>query len=185
MKTTTALLALIAACLTAPAAPAQDQVAGTWSVETVSETAPPEGVSLTMTFGEEGVLVITYTLPGDVSQSWNYRYAVEDGQVTITPSDNKIGKPDSIAYDIRVEDDKLVLLEPKPEDIEEQAREEEAEAAEGDAEDAEAEEAAAEDGESEAADDTADDDTAEQDTAEEPELEEEDTRTPVWVLVKS
>ena len=158
MKTFTALLALtFSLCFTLHTA-AQD-VAGSWQAESVSGVEPPEGISLTLAFGDESTATITYTISGE-SQSWQYTYAVTDGQLTLDPI-KPFGEPKTVTYDIKFDEGKLLLLSPKPKPVEEESETE----AEAESE-AETEEA------------------AEAEEAEE-EAEEEDTRGPVWVLVKA
>lgn len=188
MKTFTALFALILTAVFTLSAPAQE-VAGTWQVETVSEVEPPEGASLTLSFGEENKATVTYTLAGE-AQSWQYTYAVAEGQLTLEPV-TALGEPKPVTYDIKFDEGKMQLLTPKPEPVEEEAKEAEIEGDvdaeptdEGDAEseteeaaETEAEEGAEAEGDSEA------EETAKEETKEE--VEEEDTRVPVWVLTKA
>lgn len=162
MKTPTALLSLVlTACLSLHAV-AQDSVAGSWQAESVSSVEPTEGATLTLTFGDESKATVTYTLAGE-SQAWHFTYAVTDGRLTLEPA-NPFGEPKTVTYDIKFDEGKLLLLTPKPEPVEEETDEAEGEG--------EGEEGAA-----------TEDAPAEEDAEEEAEVE--DTRTPVWVLVKA
>ena len=166
MKTPTALLSLVlTACLSLHAV-AQDSVAGSWLTESVNDVEPPEDTALTLAFGDENKATVTYTLAGN-SQIWHYTYAVADGKLTLEPA-NPFGEPNTVTYDIKFDEGKLLLLTPKPEPIEEETDETDSDTASDEAVDAEGEseeEAAAKEVEEEA--------------------EEEDTRTPVWVLTKA
>jgi hypothetical protein len=172
MKTTAALLTLVlVACLSLHAA--AEEVAGSWQAQSVSGVEPPEGVALAMSFGEDNIATVTYTVAGQ-PQSWEYKYTLKDGQVMLDPI-NAFGEPQTVTYDLRFEEGALHLLSPRPEPVEEEDGEGESteedtasedagdDAAEGDAEDAE--------------------DADAQDT--EADVEEEDDRVPVWVLVKA
>ena len=162
MKTFTALLSIVlTAAFSVPTA-AQD-VAGTWRVETVSNVEPPEGAALTLSLAGENKATITYTLAGE-SQSWQYTYKVADGQLMLEPA-KPYGEPQTVTYDIKLDDGKLLLLTPKPEPIEEE---------EGDSSDAEGEEGDETEGDADA-----------EEASDDEEAEEEDTRVPVWVLVKA
>gem|GEM_PF-2083286 len=163
MKIFTALLTLTLTATLSFSTAAQS-VAGNWQAQEISSAEPPEGAELTLTFGDEGKATITYTLAGE-KQAWTYAYTVEDNQLKLEPA-NPFGEPNTITYDIRFEENKLLLLTPKPEPIEEETDEAEGEEAsdEGETEDAEVEAEA---------------------EGEEEEAEEEDTRIPVWVLVKA
>ncbi len=174
MKTSTALLTLVLTAASTLTAAAQE-VGGTWRVETVSDVEPPEGASLTLSFGSENKAMVTYTLAGE-SQSWQYTYAVADGQLTLDPA-SSYGEPQTVTYDIKLEEGKLLLLTPKPEPVEQETEESETE---GDAED----EADPDTQEASEAGDEEGDEQATEEGAEE-ETEEEDTRVPVWVLVKA
>jgi hypothetical protein len=177
MKTITALLSLVLTAAFPLTATAQ-VVDGTWQVETVSNVEPPEGATLTLNFRDGSEATITYTLAGE-TQSWKYTYAVSDGQLTLEPA-KPYGEPQTVTYDIKLEEGKLLLLTPKPDPIEEENEESETEGdAEGEAEsdtETATEDAADEDAEAE------DDEIAEEEA--EDEAEEEDTRVPVWVLTK-
>lgn len=165
MKNLPALISLVlTACLSLHAV-AQVAVAGSWQVESVSSFEPPQGASLTLSFGEEKKATVTYTL-ADESRAWHYTYAVADGQLTLEPA-NPFGEPKTVTYDIKFDQGKLLLLTPKPEPIEEEADEAE------DATDADTDTAA------EAADAEDADEEAKED------VEEEDTREPVWILTKA
>jgi len=187
MKTTPALLAVLFALTLALPAHAQQRLSGTWQVEEVGGLEPPKGVELTLTFGREGAATLTYTLPGDAPQSWDYAFTVEDGQVTLEPA-KAFGDAETVTYEIRFDAGKLMLLPPKPEadepaeDEGEEASEGETDATEEDATD-DAEASADESGEA-ASQDTSDteEDTDDDTPGSEDEEEEEDTREPVWVL---
>ena len=179
MKTMTTLLALaLTAAFTLTTA--AQEIAGTWKVESVSDIEPPEGAELKLAFGSENKLTITYTLSGE-TQAWQYDYTVEDGQLKLKPT-NAFGEPQTVTYDIKLVEGKLQLLTPKPEPIEEETDETEGEGgAEGEA-DSEAEEKAEEAEGDAGAEDAEAEDSEGEEVAEE---EEEDTRVPVWVLVKA
>ena len=163
MKTFTALLTLaLLTCFPMPSV-AQD-IAGSWTVETVSGVEPPEDASLTLALAGESKATITYTLAGE-SQSWQYNYAVKDGQLTLEPV-KPFGETNTTTYDIKIEEGKLLLLSPKPEPVEKEAEASDEGATEEEDAEAEGEEAAEEETEAEAE-------------------EEEDNRVPVWVLVKA
>lgn len=168
MKRYAALVALtLAVCISTPAQ-AQQKLGGTWRVEKVGQAQPPEGITLTLTFAEEGKLVVTYNLPNDAAQSWDYRYTATQSRITLTPT-QAFGEPSTIEYDIRFEAGKLLLLPPKPE--EEDADTDTGSEAEGE-----------QDPDRASADET--DPTGDDaDTAEE--KEEEDMREPVWTLVQA
>ncbi len=175
MKTFTTLLALVLTATFTLTAAAQD-VAGSWQAESVSSIEPPEGAALTLSFGDEGKATITYTLAGE-SQAWQYDYAVTDGQLTLDPT-KFFGEPQTVTYDIKFDEGKLLLLTPKPKPAKEEA--EETEETEGAAK-PDTEDAVEELGEEEP-----DEASAEEATEEvEKEAEEEDTRVPVWVLIKA
>jgi hypothetical protein len=177
MKTFNALfLFALIACLSLPAA-AQD-VAGSWRAESVSGVEPPEDASLTLAFGDEDTATITYTLAGE-TQSWQYRYTIADGQLKLDPA-KPFGEAQTITYDIKFDEGKLLLLSPKPKPVEEETE------AEGEADpDADAQEAA--EPEEDASGDEAAEEVAEGEGADgaEEELEEEDNRVPVWILIKA
>ncbi|MEM9347766.1 MAG: hypothetical protein AAGB26_14235 [Planctomycetota bacterium] len=180
MKSATALLCLIFATAFSLAMDAQE-VDGRWQVDSVNSAEPPEGVSLTLTFGEEDQAKITYSLGREV-QSWDYTYAVADGQLTLKPT-NAFGEPQSVTYDIKFDGSKLLLLTPRPEPIEEETDEAEGEAegeggTEGEAGSATDTPAEATEAESEEAEQTEEEEKQEEE-------EEEDTRVPVWVLTKA
>ncbi|MFN3166933.1 MAG: lipocalin family protein [Phycisphaeraceae bacterium] len=187
MKTTPAVLALLFALTLALPAHAQQRLTGTWQVESVGQVEPPEGVSLTLAFKTDGVATLTYTLPGDGPQSWDYNFTVDAGQLTLTPA-KAFGDPETVTYDIRFDAGKLLLLPPKPED-DEPAEDETADDGEDDADASEgegdttgdADEPTDEtgDGAADTEDEAADDDTP----GGEDEDEQEDTRKAVWVLV--
>ena len=170
MKTTLTLLALVLTAAFTLTTAAQD-VAGSWQAESISDVEPPEGASLTLSFGEENKATVTYTLAGE-SQSWQYTYGVADGQLTLEPA-AAFGEPQTVTYDIKFNEGKLLLLTPKPEPVKEETDDADTE---GDAE-GETEGEAEKDVEKAA-------ETEAKEGAEE-EVEEEDTRKPVWVLVKA
>ena len=159
MKPLTALLSLALILTFSLTAAAQDSIAGSWQVESVSSVEPPENASHSLTFSGDNKAAVTYTLAGE-KQTWHYTYTVADGQLTLEPA-APFGDPKAVTYDIKLDEGKLLLLTPKPEPIEEETDE---------AEDTTEGEADAEE--------------AEEETAEE-EVEEEDTRVPVWVLAKA
>lgn len=166
MKILTALFTLILTA-TFTLTTAAQEVAGSWQAESISSIEPPQGVELTLAFGDEGKATITYTLAGE-SQAWQYAYAVADGQLTLDPI-KSFGEPQTVTYDIKFDEGKLLLLTPKPKPVEEEADE-----AEGAAEGQEGAEATTEGVTEEVAEEKA-----------EEKVEEEDTRVPVWVLVKA
>ena len=176
MKTMTALLALALTTTFTLTAAAQD-IAGTWKVESVSGVEPPEGAELTLAFGGENKLTVTYTLSGE-TQAWEYGYTVEEGQLNLEPT-NAFGEPQTVTYDVKIVEGKLQLLTPKPKPIEQETDE-----AEGEGE-AEGEADSDTDQEAEEAEGDAGGEDAEADDSETEEEEEEDTRVPVWVLVKA
>jgi len=175
MKYATASLCLVSiACLPLPAI--AQNVEGNWQAQSISGVEPPEGAALGLAFGDEKTAKITYTLAGE-SQSWQYRYTVADGQLTLEPA-KPFGEPEPIIYDIKFEEDKLLLLSPRPEPSEaasETAGDAESDEAEG------SEEAAERDPDAEADQTDAEEVDAEDQGAE----DEEDTRVPVWILVKA
>ena len=200
MKTTTTLLTLVLTAASTFTTTAQE-VAGSWQAESVSSTEPPKGAELTLVFGEKGAATITYTLSGN-AQSWDYTYAVTDGQLTLELA-KPFGEPQTVTYDIKFDEGKLLLLTPKPEPVkdetddgEEDEQNEEGKTdadtdAESDAEEAagpEGADAAKEDMKEEASEKETEADAeeeGEETEEEEEEEEEEDTRVPVWVLVKA
>lgn len=186
MKTTITLLALALTTAFTLTTTAQE-VAGSWQAESVGSTEPPKGAELTLAFGDKNKATITYTLSGN-SQSWNYTYAVADGQLTLELA-KPFGEPQTVTYDIKFDEGKLLLLTPKPEPAKEEM--DDAKEGEGDADtDADAEEttdpegadAAEEEVKEEASKEAAEEEAEEEG---EEEIEEEDTRVPVWVLVKA
>jgi hypothetical protein len=187
MKTTPALLAVLFALTLALPAHAQQRLSGTWQVEEVGGLEPPKGVELTLTFGREGAATLTYTLPGDAPQSWDYVFTVEDGQVTLEPA-KAFGDADTVTYEIRFDAGKLMLLPPKPESDESAENEVSAEDADA-SEDATEDDATNSAGETgDESDDATSDESAVAEEADDEETpsdedEEEDTREPVWVLV--
>ncbi|MEO0476980.1 MAG: lipocalin family protein [Planctomycetota bacterium] len=198
MKTFTTLLAFVLTTAFTLTATAQE-IAGTWKAESVSGAEPPEGVELTLTFGDDNKATASYTLAGE-TQSWHYSYTIEEDQLNLEPA-NAFGKPQTVTYDIKIVEEKLQLLTPKPEPVEEETEEAETEGetegegeseaegsepAEGE-ESAESEEAAEAETEAEAAEDAGSEAAEEGETeeGETEEAEEEETREPVWVLVKA
>lgn len=187
MKILTALSALTLTAAFTLTTVAQD-VAGKWQAESVSEVEPPEGASLTLSFGQENKATVTYTLAGE-SQSWQYTYSVADGQLMLEPA-AAFGEPQTVTYDIKFDEGKLLLLTPKPEPVEEEADDKDTESeAEGDAAETEgdAEGDAEPDAEASEKGDAEEGAEAEESAEEggEEDVEEEDTRVPVWVLVKA
>lgn len=173
MKTMTTLLTLALSTAFTLTTTAQE-IAGSWQAESISDVEPPKGAALTLAFGDENNATITYTLAGQ-SQSWDYTYSVSEGQLTLEPL-KPFGEPTPVVYDIKFDGDKLHLLTPNPEPVEEPAEEagetgEPGDASEGDAE-------------AEAGDD-ADAETEKAPVEEVEEETEEDSRVPVWVLVRA
>lgn len=164
MKITHALLAFVLTASLCLSTFAQDSVQGNWQVQSVSSVEPPKGVSLTLALGQDNLATLTYTLAGE-SQSWRYSYRVDAGKLHLEPA-TPFGKPKTVTYDIKFDEGKLLLLTPKPEPVKEEQPE------------------------TEEADDSAADKPAEpgaEKQTDQPtdEAEEEDTRVPVWVLVKA
>lgn len=168
MKNVTAplALALTAACTLNATA---QEVAGSWKAESINSVEPTEDISLVLAFGQDNTATITYTLGGE-PQAWQYSYAVNDGQLTLEAI-APFGEPEPVIYDIKFDDGKLLLLTPKPEPVKEETN------TEADPTDAQSE-----------TNTDADQAQAEQSETSAQEAEqpaEEDTRTPVWVLVKA
>ena len=177
MKATTALLTpVLTACLTLPAA--AQEIDGQWQAESVNSVEPAKGTTLKLSFGEDSMATLTYTVAGE-SQSWRYTYAVADGQLTIEPA-NPFGEPQTVTYDIKFDEGKLLLLTPKPEPVEEETEEVDSGLESEEAAEAEGEEVTEEETTEEAAEET-----TEEEAEEDVEEEEEDTRVPVWVLIKA
>lgn len=165
MKTTAALLVLLAALVFTAPTQAQQSLRGEWRVEEVNGQQPPDGTTLTLNFTDDGQATVTYALEGDDPQSWNYTYTIEEGLLALKPK-QPFGEPRTLEYEYRFVEGKLQLLEPKPEEEEDESEE-----------DAGGEEA----GEGTDDADTTDTDGDSEEGVEEE--EEEDTREPVWVLV--
>lgn len=183
MKNIPALLCLVPIACLSLTAQAQDKVPGTsWLAESVNSVEPTDGISLKLEFAK--TLNITYTLAGE-AQSWQYRYSITDGQLILEPLQS-LGQPQTVTYDIKFDEGKLLLLTPKPKPIEEKAEDAQKTKTDADA-DADA------DADSQApAQATTDESSQEAEVVKEAgkaeetkDVEEEDTRTPVWVLVKA
>ncbi len=114
MKYAATLLAsfIIALLLTAPAS-AQQRLTGTWRVQEVAGQKTPKGVELSFTFVDDTKATLTYRLSDDAPQTWDFRFTMDQGQLKLEPAKVQ-GEPDSITYDIRFEEGKLLLLTPKP-----------------------------------------------------------------------
>ena len=108
MKTPITLLTIFMTCCFTMQATAQD-VAGSWQAESVSGVKPPEGVALTLAFGDESTATITYTLSGE-SQSWQYTYAIADGQLTLEPI-KPFGEPNPVTYDVKFDEAALAFAQ--------------------------------------------------------------------------
>ena len=166
MKKNTALLTFALIGFSSFSTIAEDSIAGSWLAKSVNSVEPPNGVALNLSFDQENKATIVYTLTGE-SQTWQYTYTINEGQLSLKPI-TSIGEPATVMYDIKFDEGKLLLLTPKPKPVEQ--------------EDEAAEEAAADEA-SDAEGPVAETDDAEAEIVEE--VEEEDTRVPVWVLVKA